>query len=155
MLNFWSYQLSEHEKSLLSKGLNFDISPKILNYAGYILPFQLLFRDINLLDISRTDRDFIQGRLRDHIHHTEMRVKILIRIYRKMNNLLWILLLKTKTLLFKRLIKVIRLLFLTKMITIWKWKRSLVTPLNFINSPLTKIKYLIILSIWKIELFLF
>ena len=30
-----------------------------------MLPFELLFRDIYLLDIPRTDRDFIQGRLRD------------------------------------------------------------------------------------------
>ena len=65
MFNFSSYQLSEHEKSLLSKGLNFAISPKNLNYADYMLPFELLFRDIDLLDIPRTDRDFIQGRLRD------------------------------------------------------------------------------------------
>ena len=30
-----------------------------------MLPFELLFRDIDLLDIPRTDRDFIQGRLTD------------------------------------------------------------------------------------------
>ena len=65
LFNFSSYQLSEHEKSLLSKGLNFAIPPKNLNYADYMLPFELLFRDIDLLDIPRTDRDFIQGRLRD------------------------------------------------------------------------------------------
>ena len=45
--------------------MNFAIPPKSLNYADYLLPFELLFRDIDLLDIPRTDRDFIQGRLRD------------------------------------------------------------------------------------------
>ena len=30
-----------------------------------MLPFEILFRDIDLLDIPRTDRDFIQDRLRD------------------------------------------------------------------------------------------
>ena len=59
LFNFSSYQLSEHEKSLLSKGSNFAISPKNMNYAGYMLPFELLFRDIDLLGIPRTDRDFI------------------------------------------------------------------------------------------------
>ena len=49
----------------MSRGLNFAIPPKNLNYADYLLPFKLLFRDIDLLDIPRTDRDFIQGRLRD------------------------------------------------------------------------------------------
>ena len=65
LFNFSSHQLTEHEKSLLSRGLNFAIPPKNLNYADYLLPFELLFRDIDLLDIPRTDRDFIQGRLRD------------------------------------------------------------------------------------------
>ena len=64
LLNFLSYQFSEHEKSLLSKGLNFAISPKNLNYPDYMSPVELLFRDIDLLDIPRTCRDFIQGRLR-------------------------------------------------------------------------------------------
>ena len=45
--------------------MNFAIPPKNVNYADYLLPFELLFRDIDLLDIPRTDRDFIQGRLRD------------------------------------------------------------------------------------------
>ena len=45
--------------SLLSKGLNFAISPKNLNYVDYMLPFELLFRDIDLLDIPRTDREIL------------------------------------------------------------------------------------------------
>ena len=45
--------------------MNFAIPPKNLNYTDYMLHFELLFRDIDLLDIPRTDRDFIQGRLRD------------------------------------------------------------------------------------------
>ena len=49
LFNFSSHQLTEHEKSLLSRGLNFAIPPKSLNYADYLLPFVLLFRDIALL----------------------------------------------------------------------------------------------------------
>ena len=44
--------------------MNFAVSPKYLNYADYMLPCERWFRDIDLLDILRTDRDFIQGRLR-------------------------------------------------------------------------------------------
>ena len=90
LFNFSSYQLSEHEKSLLSKGLNFAISPKNLNYADYMLPFELLFRDIDLLDIPRTDRKilFRAGLEMVRLYHTEMRVRMVKRIYRKMNNLL-------------------------------------------------------------------
>ena len=65
LFNISIYQLFEHEKSLLIKSLNVAISPKNLNYADYMLSFELLLRDIDLLDIPRTDRDLIQGRLRD------------------------------------------------------------------------------------------
>ena len=44
--------------------MNFAVSPKYLNYVDYMLPCERWFRDIDLLDILRTDRDFIQGRLR-------------------------------------------------------------------------------------------
>ena len=32
--------MTEHRKNLLSKGLNFAIPPKNVNYADYLLPFQ-------------------------------------------------------------------------------------------------------------------
>ena len=37
--NFSSHQLTEHEKSLLSRSLDFAIPPKNLNYADYLLLF--------------------------------------------------------------------------------------------------------------------
>ena len=43
--NFSSYQLSEIEKSLC-KGLNFALPPKKLKFENYILPLELLFRNI-------------------------------------------------------------------------------------------------------------
>ena len=53
------------KKSLLSKGLNFAILPKGINYAEYLLLFELLYRDINSLRISNFDLDCIKARLRD------------------------------------------------------------------------------------------
>ena len=38
------YILSETEKALLCKGLNFAIPPKKLKFENYILPFEILFR---------------------------------------------------------------------------------------------------------------
>ena len=46
IFNFLSHALSTTEKSLLSKGLNFTIPPKNINYAGYMIPFKLLYRDV-------------------------------------------------------------------------------------------------------------
>ena len=44
--NFSSYQLSDTEKLLLCKGLNFSLPPKRLKFENYPLPFELLYRDI-------------------------------------------------------------------------------------------------------------
>ena len=44
MYNFSSHVLNTTEKSSLSKGRNFAILPKIINYADYRLPFELLYR---------------------------------------------------------------------------------------------------------------
>ena len=47
IFNFSSHDLCDDEKPLLCKGLNFSIPPKRLDYADHMLPFELLFRDIN------------------------------------------------------------------------------------------------------------
>ena len=44
--NYSTYELSETEKSLLVKGLNFAVPPKKLKYQDYLLPFELLYRDV-------------------------------------------------------------------------------------------------------------
>ena len=43
-------------KSLLSRGLNFAIPSKNLNYADYLLPFELLFKDIDLCEAANYDK---------------------------------------------------------------------------------------------------
>ena len=57
--------MTNHEKLLLSKGLSFAIPHKDINYADYLLPFELLHRDINSLRISNFALDCIKTRLRD------------------------------------------------------------------------------------------
>ena len=44
--NFSSYVLSETEKTLLCKGLNFAISPKNLKFKNELLPFEILLREV-------------------------------------------------------------------------------------------------------------
>ena len=61
-----SHSLTEHEKSLLSRELNSAIPPKNVNYADYLLPFELLFRDIDLCEVPNYDKEFIHSRLRDY-----------------------------------------------------------------------------------------
>ena len=62
---FLGHVLNTTEKSLLSKGLNFAISPKNINYAYYMLPFELLYREVDSLDVSNLDKEFIKSSIRD------------------------------------------------------------------------------------------
>ena len=50
--NYSSHVLTESEKSLLCKGLNFATPPKAPEYSDYLLPFELRYRDIHNLDIT-------------------------------------------------------------------------------------------------------
>ena len=52
IINHSSYQLSDIEKTVLAKGLNFALPPKKLNYADYLTPYELLFRDIKELSVN-------------------------------------------------------------------------------------------------------
>ena len=65
IFNFSSHVLNTTENSLLSKGLNFAIPLKNINYADYMIPFELLNRDVNSLEVFNLDKEFIKSRLRD------------------------------------------------------------------------------------------
>ena len=65
IFNFSGHVLNTNEKSLRSKGLNFMIPTKNINYTDYMLPFELLYRDADSLQVSNLDKGFIKRRLRD------------------------------------------------------------------------------------------
>ena len=50
--NFSDYKLTESEKSVLCKDLEFAIPPNKLEYADFMLLLELLFRDIKNTDLS-------------------------------------------------------------------------------------------------------
>ena len=63
IFNFSKYELSDCEKRLLAKGLNFSLPPKHLDYADYLVNFELLYRNIrNLCILSNEDLDFVKTR---------------------------------------------------------------------------------------------
>ena len=63
--NFSENSVTKLEKSLLTRGLNFALPCKDFYYAEYILPFELLFRDVNLYEIPSYSKLVIRSRLRD------------------------------------------------------------------------------------------
>ena len=56
IFNFSSYNLSDHEKIVLCKGLSFAIPPKNIEYSEFLVPFEMLFRDINSLEVSNLNK---------------------------------------------------------------------------------------------------
>ena len=63
--NFSSYVLSDDEKSLLAKGLNFSIPLKKLNFADHATPFELLYQNLKKgCDVSQYVLDILKIDLR-------------------------------------------------------------------------------------------
>ena len=61
--NFLNYHLTDSDKSLLIKGLNFAIPPKKIEYSKLLLPFELLFHDIKSNSESLVDLSSVKARL--------------------------------------------------------------------------------------------
>ena len=77
IFNFSDHVLNTTEKSLLSKGLNFAIPHNNINYADFMLPFALLYRDADSLEVSNLDKEFIHidhDKILNHLIHIENRV---------------------------------------------------------------------------------
>ena len=59
-------RLTDAEKSLLVKGLNFTLPPKQLCYSDYLINFELFYRNIeNLKILSGDNLDFLKTRIKD------------------------------------------------------------------------------------------
>ena len=63
--SFSSHKLTELEKSVLSKGLQLALPPKKLEYADYMLLFELLFRDINTNHLTTSQSSSRKSKLLD------------------------------------------------------------------------------------------
>ena len=64
IFNFSSYELSDVEKSVLCKGLNFSVKPKSIEYSEFLLPFELLFWDVKQ-NLCSEDLSLMKARLLD------------------------------------------------------------------------------------------
>ena len=53
IINFSSYNLNDHEKSILCEGLNFAFTPKAIEYSIFLLSFEMLFREPSFKPVSK------------------------------------------------------------------------------------------------------
>ena len=63
--NFSDHKLTKSEKSVLYKGLEFAIPHNKLEYADFMLPFELLFRDIKNTDLSIPQTKAVKSKILD------------------------------------------------------------------------------------------
>ena len=63
IFNFSSQNLSEDEKKLLCKGLNFALPSNGMSYGDFMLPFELFYRDIKALAPSPDDLLHVKSKL--------------------------------------------------------------------------------------------
>ena len=68
IFNFSSYNLSDHEKIVLCKGLSFGIPLKTIEYSEFLVPFEMLFRYINSLEVSNHNKECLKSTLRDRAY---------------------------------------------------------------------------------------
>ena len=57
--NFSSVTLSDSDKFLLSKGLNFALPPTFLGYSEDLVDYELFFRNTLSLETSHLDRELL------------------------------------------------------------------------------------------------
>ena len=57
--------MSDADKTLLTKGLNFALPPGDVKYADYLVSFEYLYRDIKNLEIPPETRDLLKARIKD------------------------------------------------------------------------------------------
>ena len=61
--NFSSHILTEAEKSVLCRGLQFALPPKTLKYADYMVSFELIYRDIKTTNLNTLQNETIKSKL--------------------------------------------------------------------------------------------
>ena len=83
ILNFFKYVLSDMEKKILAKSLNFCLPPKQHKYADYLVNFESFYRDIRNLEImSNEDLDFVQTNTKEtSLVHSEIIIKTHNKIF--------------------------------------------------------------------------
>ena len=126
---------------------------KVPNYVDYLLPFQLLFRDIDLCEIPSYHKEFISNRLRD-CAFTSFRdsSKINENNLSKKKHLALKDIIKNRDFVIQKADRSNTVVILNKNDYISKTKAIC---LNFRSYPLTKTKFWIILYIWKTVLLMF
>ena len=65
IFNFSSYVLSDNDKSLLSKDLNFSFPNKKVEILEYVCPVELLYREDSDFSQKRSNKELLKSKLKE------------------------------------------------------------------------------------------
>ena len=65
IFNYSFYVLSDNNKSLLSKGLNFSLPNKTVEISEYLCPFELLYREVSDFSKDSSDKELLKCMLKE------------------------------------------------------------------------------------------
>ena len=65
ILNFFWYEMTDDEKNILCKDIIFSVKPRVIEYSEFLLPFELLFRNIKREDLCNEGMSLINARVLD------------------------------------------------------------------------------------------
>ena len=65
IFNFSSYVLSDNDKSLFSKGLNFSRPSKKVEISEYLHPFELLCHEVSDFSKESSDKELFKSKLKE------------------------------------------------------------------------------------------
>ena len=63
IFNFSKYTFTKQEEALLSKGLQFAIPPTEIEYTDFMVPFELLYRDIKSREVPSDNVKILKNKL--------------------------------------------------------------------------------------------
>ena len=75
IFNFSSYVLSDDDKSLLSKGLNFSLPNKKVEISEYVCPFELLWHEVSDFSREGSDKELLKSKLKELSLSSHRRLK--------------------------------------------------------------------------------
>ena len=75
IFNFSKYNLTKQEESLLSKGLQFAISLTEIEYTDFMLPFELIYRDISSEEVLSENLNNLKNQLLDTTTSSYTKIK--------------------------------------------------------------------------------
>ena len=67
--------LSDNDKSLLSKGLNFSLPNKKVEISEYLCPFELLYREVSDFSKDSSDKELLKSKLKELSLSSHRRLK--------------------------------------------------------------------------------